>query len=280
MKKKKDELKQLNHEMHDKAARTNKKTMAVFVILRALIIVTMIISILQRDAFNVMMCIAALLLFTIPAFLRETLKIELPGLMEGIIYCFIYAAAIMGEIQNFYNVIPFWDTMLHTMNGFICAGIGFSLVDLLNKHSHRLSLSPIYLAIVSFCFSMTVGVCWEFIERGMDLVFLTDGQKDAKITQISSVDLNPSGKNVPVVLKNITETDIHYDNGSKVYVYEGGYLDIGLDDTMSDLFVNMIGAVVFSTFGYFYVVNRGKKRSIATKFIPTKVTTQEENEKA
>lgn len=53
----------------------------------------------------------------------------------------------------------------------------------------------------------------------------------------------------------------------------GGYLDIGIHDTMKDLFVNLIGAVVFSIIGYFYVKKRGKGK-FASKFIP-KVRTDE-----
>ena len=60
-------------------------------------------------------------------------------------------------MQTYYTIIPYWDTMLHTLNGFLCAAIGFSLVDLLNRHERvSLSLSPVYMAIVAFCFSMTV----------------------------------------------------------------------------------------------------------------------------
>ena len=44
-------------------------------------------------------------------------------------------------------------------------------------------------------------------------------------------------------------------------------LDIGLLDTMKDLFVNFIGAVVFSVIGYFYVKGRGKG-TFASRFIP------------
>ena len=33
------------------------------------------------------------------------------------------------------------------------------------------------------------------------------------------------------------------------------YLDVGIMDTMKDLFVNFIGAVVFSVFGYLYSRN-------------------------
>ena len=47
----------------------------------------------------------------------------------------------------------------------------------------------------------------------------------------------------------------------------GGYLDVGIIDTMKDLFVNFIGAVVFSTIGYFYVRGRGKG-GFAQRFIP------------
>ena len=46
----------------------------------------------------------------------------------------------------------------------------------------------------------------------------------------------------------------------------GGYLDIGLFDTMEDLFVNFIGALVFSVIGYFAL----KKNSnvFVSHFVP------------
>ena len=48
---------------------------------------------------------------------------------------------------------------------------------------------------------------------------------------------------------------------------KGGYLDIGIIDTMKDLIVNFIGAVVFSIFGLLYIKNRDKYK-FAAKFIP------------
>ena len=62
----------------------------------------------------------------------------------------------------------------------------------------------------------------------------------------------------------ITDTAV---NGESLGL--GGYLDIGLLDTMKDLFVNFIGAVVFSIIGYFYVKSRGKGK-VASKFIPSR----------
>ena len=58
-----------------------------------------------------------------------------------------------------------------------------------------------------------------------------------------------------------------------------GYLDIGLYDTMEDLFVNFIGALTFSVFGYFYIKHRGKGR-IAKAFIPTITENKKESDHA
>ena len=193
------------------------------------------------------------------------LKIELPTPLEIIILLFIFAAEIMGEIGSYYTKFPYWDTMLHTMNGFLAAAIGFSLVDILNRHkSDKFHLSPLYLAIVAFCFSMTIGVMWEFFECGMDLFFGMDTQKDTIVHSISSVMLDPTRTQTIVHINDIHDVTV---NGQSLGV--NGYLDIGLLDTMKDLFVNFIGAVVFSIIGFFYVKKRGEGK-FAKKFIPTK----------
>ena len=154
--------------------------------------------------------------------------------------------------------------MLHTLNGFLCAAIGFSLVDLCNRHERfSLSLSPVFMAIVAFCFSMTIGVLWEFFECAMDQFFLLDMQKDTVISSISSVLLDPTGRQRPFAIHGITDL-IVVANGEQIPLGLGGYLDIGLLDTMNDLLVNFIGAAVFSFLGYFYVKNRGKAASPGT----------------
>ena len=122
-----------------------------------------------------------------PTILERQLQIDLPNVLEIVILLFIFSAWILGEVQTYYTIIPYWDTMLHTLNGFLCAAIGFSLVDLLNRHERvSLSLSPVYMAIVAFCFSMTVGVLWEFFECAMDQIFMQDMQKDTIVNAISS----------------------------------------------------------------------------------------------
>lgn len=247
---------------------SNKKSIVVYWVLRLLIILSMIIQLLSKNIENAILCIVVLLLFTIPTLLENKLKISLPSALEGIIYIFIFSSAILGKINDFYKLIPFWDTMLHTINGFICAGIGFSLVDLLNTNNKKFQLSPLYVAIVAFCFSMTIGVLWEFCEFSSDSIIKSDMQRDRIVKSISSIELNKDGKSVPVKIENIEKTEIYTDDGD-ITTIDGGYLDIGIRDTMKDLFVNFIGAIVFSIIGYLYIKNRDKYK-FAENFIPTK----------
>lgn len=252
-------IKQLKEQMMKK----RNGTFVLYMILRTLVIAILVLSLIEKRYESVATCALVLVLFLVPSFLERKLHFELPSTIEKIVLLFIYAAEIMGELQEFYLRVSWWDTMLHTMNGFLCAAVGFALVDILNSNPNvKLSLSPFYLAFVSFCFSMTVGVVWEFFEFSMDWFFHFDMQKDTVITTISSVMLNPDGRNVPYVISGIESVTI---NGRELGL--GGYLDIGLIDTMKDLFVNFIGAVVFSVIGYFYVKSRGKSK-FASRFIP------------
>lgn len=248
--------------------RNKRLVAAVYFLLRLSVILVLIAQAFNRNFENVFLCVLTLFLFTVPTLLERRLRIDIPNTLEIIILLFIYAAEILGEIQAFYLYIPNWDTMLHTMNGFLCAAIGFSLLDILNRNEKvKFSLSPLYLAIVAFCFSMTVGVLWEFFEAGMDHFFLLDMQKDTVVNSIGSVLLDPSNSNRPVLYNDITDVILVQRDGTQTALGIGGYLDIGLMDTMEDLFVNFIGAVVFSVIGYFYVRSRGKGR-FASRFIP------------
>lgn len=246
----------------------NKTTLTVYLVLRALIIFTLIRAVLRREYQSVFLCALSLGLLVLPSIISKRLKIVLPSTLEIIIMLFIYAAEILGEINSFYVRVPHWDTMLHTINGFLCAAIGFCLVDMMNR-SDRFSfqLSPLYLAIVSFCFSMTVGVLWEFFEFGADYFLGMDMQKDTVVNAIHSVNLDPTLTNTVIHIRDIADTIVVHSDGTQQALGLGGYLDVGIIDTMKDLFVNFIGAVVFSIIGFFYVKEKGKGR-VAHRFIP------------
>ena len=244
--------------------REHKSSAIVYFTLRALVIIMLVLQLLNRNYENVFLCILTLLLLIVPSLIQINLKIELPTALEITILIFIFAAEILGEIQSYYIKVPSWDTALHTINGFLMAAIGFALVDILNQSKKvSMKLSPLFVAIVAFCFSMTIGVVWEFFEFSMDQMFHLDMQKDTVIHQIHSVMLDPTRSNVAVHIRGINDAVV---KGESLGI--GGYLDIGLIDTMKDLIVNFIGAVVFSIIGYFYIIkNRGKGR-FAKRFIP------------
>ena len=264
--KKKKSLRGLLH-WAKKTMKKKRNVAVVYWLLRLSVIAIMVAQFFNRNFENVFLCVLTLVLLLMPTIMERRLKIDLPNALEIIIMLFIYAAEIMGEIQAFYTTYRGWDTMLHTMNGFLCAAIGFCLVDLFDRsEKSSLSLSPKYMAIVAFCFSMTVGVLWEFFECAMDQLLFLDMQKDTVVNTISTVMLDPTGGNKPQIIRGITDVILVTDQG-EISLGLGGYLDIGLLDTMKDLFVNFIGAVVFSIVGYFYVKGRGKGK-FAKNFIP------------
>ena len=244
--------------------RLHPRMFALYVFLRTSVILVMIAQILNRDWQNVMLCALVLFLYTIPSFIENNWHIDIPDTLEVIVYIFIYAAEILGEIRAYYISVPGWDTALHTVTGFLAAAVGFSLVDIINRNENtKMDLAPLYVAIGAFTFSMTIGVIWEFFEFFMDAFFHLDMQKDTIIHSIYSVSLDPTRSNKVVAIKGITDTVV---NGESLGL--GGYLDIGLIDTMKDLFVTFIGATVFSIIGFIYLKNRGNGR-FAKRFIPT-----------
>jgi len=234
----------------------NKAVGILYVFLRILVILTLTASIISGNIEAAALCVLSLVLFLIPAFLEKQLKIVIPELLHGIVLLFIFAAEILGDVNHFYIRIPFWDTMLHTLNGFLCAAVGLSLVNLLNENSEHTNLSPLYLTLAAFCFSMTIGVIWEFFECALDLLFHLDMQNDFVVSTFSSVSLDPTGAGTRICVSGITRTIIETVSGAN-YVIEGGYLDIGILDTMKDLFVNFIGAFIYSLIS-FYSLKHGK----------------------
>ena len=239
----------------------------VYLVLRLIVVGTLVSSILRGEYENAFICLLVLVLFMLPFFIQQNFGIELPSTLEIIILLFIFASEILGELGCYFISYPHWDSMLHTVTGFLCAATGFALIDILNRNSRiKFTLSPVYVALVAFCFSMTVGVLWEFFECAMDQLLLLDMQKDTVVNTISTVMLDPTGGNKPQIIRGITDVILVTDQG-EISLGLGGYLDIGLLDTMKDLFVNFIGAVVFSIVGYFYVKGRGKGK-FAKNFIP------------
>jgi len=123
----------------------------------------------------------------------------------------------LGEMHQFYDRFWWWDTMLHSFSGLILGNIGYGLVSYLNGSSHtKIELSPMFVALFSFCFTLSIGALWEIYEFSMDTFFGLNMQKT------------------------------------------------GLDDTMADLILDALGALLFSVLGYFHEIG---KINIISKYV-------------
>lgn len=247
--------------------KSHKGVFFLYVFLRIMVAVVMVRQFLAGNFQHVFLCILVLFLFIVPSLIEKSRGIRFPDTMEIIILLFIFAAEILGEIQEFYVQIPMWDTILHTLNGFLAAAVGLSLVEILNNSKRvDVKLSPFFVAVVAFCFSMIVGVVWEFVEFGADMMFGLDMQKDTVVHEIHSIMLDPEGGQTPYTIESIHQVIV---DGQEMEL--DGYLDIGLIDTMKDLFVNFLGAVVFSVCGYMNM-KRGSGKGWMKNFVPEKKT--------
>lgn len=245
----------------------SRKVFIVNTVLAVFVIGILVRSLMLGNLNSAFICLMTLCLFSVPAIIKRTFNVKLPETLEIIVLFFIFCAEILGELGNYYMSYPHWDLMLHSTWGFLCAALGFALVDIINQNDKiKFNLSPVYVAVVAFCFSMTVGVFWEFFEFTADTLLGTDTQKDTIISEITSTLLNEAKDGAAVTVSGIKETVI---NGEVVI---NGYIDVGLRDTMEDLFVNFIGAFIFSIIGYVYIKYRGKNskaKKFAERFIPT-----------
>ena len=243
----------------------NRAVFGVYCVLCLVCVAVIIYSVVERNHMGIFNGLLSFLLFLLPAFLEDRLKIELSATLEITTMLFIFCAQILGEVGMCYARFPFWDDLLHWVNGFLFAAFGFSLAEICNRNRRAtFRLSPFYLALVACCFSLSIGVLWEFLEFFADILTHSDMQKDFILSTVSSGKFSPDGQ-TSVTADHITQTVITTADGN-TYALEG-YLDIGLYDTMKDLMVDLIGALIFSVIGYFHLKRQGH-HPLADALIP------------
>ena len=227
---------------------------SVRILLTITVILIMIRQIMLKEWEFVFLCIFTLIMFSIPSIIDKRYKVRLPIGIELSIYAISFCTAILGEIQEYYLKVSGWDKLMHFSCGMGLAAIFVFILTVVDKESKILNISIFYKAIFVFCFTITVLVFWEFFEFAADNVLGKDMQKDVIVDKITSVTLNEDRRNKPVKVK-IDSLKINEEDWIKKY---GGYLDIGLYDTMYDLFLGALGAATYSIGSYFYL----KKKTI------------------
>lgn len=213
----------------------------VRMLLQVLVFPVLIGQILAGKAGYVYLCVLTLVLMELPRWAERELNVALPQVLESLVLLFVFASEILGEIRACYIRYPVWDLLLHGFSGFLFASIGWVLPAYFGGQPVG---KPVRL-LFAVCFSMTVGVAWEFLEWGVDMIFGLDMQKDTVIYALRSICLDPRGGNAVGGISGIRDLVVCLADGSNISLGLGGYLDVGLHDTMGDLLVNLAGALVF-----------------------------------
>lgn len=193
----------------------------------------------SRLIFGGIQCFVMALIILIPAIFLKARKIHIPRLIQVIYVLFAFSGLILGDVANFYDKFPWWDSFLHLFCGVLLGSLGFILINTINNDDKlNFKLSPIFVCCVSFCFAMTVGAMWEIIEYLMDDWFNLNSQQYMQTTSgtvIGDLDVALTGH-------------------------------AALGDTMKDLMLDFAGALVISVIGFFDIKKRNKKSVVAMKF--------------
>ena len=255
----------------------NRRLMAaVYTILRLSVLAVLVAQFFNRNFENVLLCLLTLVLFMLPSMFERRLRIDLPDTLEIIILLFIYAAEILGEIREILYCVPLLghhaphSEWFFVRGHWVCSG-GY-------PQPHRAGgTAPVSL------FHGGGGVLLLDDHRGDLGVFrvlyghgLPPGYAEGHGTHRYLLrGAGPRRRESSVAVQGIQDTVLVLADGTTMAMGLGGYLDIGIVDTMQDLLVNFIGAVVFSTIGFFFVKSRGKGR-FARRFIPVTAELREE----
>jgi len=144
----------------------------VFISVRLSVIIAGVIAVLNRNWMYLGMSVLTLLIMLLPSIAEKKLKLDFPSEFDIIVILFIYAALFLGELYQFYERFWWWDTMLHSFSGLILGNIGYALVSYLNGNNNlNINLSPVFVALFSFCFALSIGALWEIYEFSMDSFF-------------------------------------------------------------------------------------------------------------
>ncbi len=229
-----------------------KATTTLFFVMQGVAFVCLVFELFSGNLKEVGLCLLTMFLFVLPYLISSVFRVKIPSGLLVIVFVFIFAAEILGELGNFYQLFPIWDIILHVVSGFVAASVGFSLLTLLNKKLDPKKFSLAFALIMPLCFALAVGVVWEMVEYGSDVILQTDMQKDTRLTEIHTVSLGSSQGDKVLKIRNIAQTKIYASDGRELAGFDG-YLDVGLYDTMSDLFVGLVGAIIFGIVEYLYL---------------------------
>jgi uncharacterized membrane protein YjdF len=174
----------------------------------------------------ILQCAFGSIIIFLPSKVEKRFRVDIPDVMEIIYFIFLFCAIYLGEVRNFYYRIPYWDVILHCFSAGMLGALGFVLVQFFNDTEKiKIQLSPLFVALFAFCFALACGAVWEIYEFAADGLLGTNMQK---------------------------------------FITADGTVLIGREavtDTMEDLIVDTLGAMVVTAFGYVNLRNQKLKQT-------------------
>ena len=212
----------------------SKKSLRLNFILQGFTLLTAIASLvmffvddnrgLDTTVFQLMQCVMALVIFNVPLFISRKFKCYIPNFITILLYIFIFMHFILGEIYRAYDHILLYDKFLHTSSGMVFCLLSLSIVWLFNNSEDgKVKLSPFFVVLFTFCFTLTLEYLWEIVEYGCDRLI---------------------GLNMQRWQDSIVET---LPNGDTVHSVPWGN---AIADTMGDMIVNVVGSFVMCVIIY------------------------------
>lgn len=187
----------------------------------------------KETTFNqVFMCLMSILMLNIPLLLERKFKLYIPGYITIVTYCLIFFHFVLGEVYRAYDSVKIFDKVLHTTSGVIISLLSFSIISILNNMQRtKIKLSPFFVVLFTFCFTMTSEYLWELIEYASDTLFGTNMQRWQDSLVLAEGSTMPSA----------TAPGTFVINGPR---------GNGLVDTMGDMFVNILGCLGVCIYAY------------------------------
>lgn len=112
----------------------------------------------------------------IPDIICILFKFSLSKYTDFTIQLFIFLSLFLGKMYNFYSLIPWWDLFLHFLSGIILGFFSLTILKALAKDTIFKQLSPIFIFLFTFLFSVSIAALWEFWEFAGDQLFGFDSQ--------------------------------------------------------------------------------------------------------
>ncbi len=166
-------------------------------------------------------CLLGAVVIHIPSLLSRKLKIDIPPVLFIMYLLFLYGAIFLGEVRSFYYSIKHWDDILHFCSSMMTGMFAYMLVVILNKNSRvAVNLSPIFISLFAFTFSIAIGALWEIYEFSFDGLLGLNMQK------------------------------FRLEDGTDLIGHEA------LRDTMKDIVVDCCGAFVSTVIGFLSIIHR------------------------